>query len=227
MENNKKKKPTKTNVKKTPSKESDLRIADRGLKFNLNEKNEQINFLKKTIFGLIIVLFGLLIISYILLDNRKYFLMQENGKPITLSELRRIPLTKTRIIAFTDEAINRIYGLNFRFIKQQLKSSKLYLNDKTYEKIMNELKRSNYIRKIEAKKAIITIVPTPTVFKFEMIDRQHINVWRTYMREEISGENIYREEITMKIVVEEVKMSDMHPWGLVIKSIKEEEVKNF
>jgi hypothetical protein len=218
----------KNTSKKTTSKNlKDLRIADRGLKFNLTEKNDQINLLKKVIFGLIMAVITSSIISYILLDNRKYFLLQENGRPITLSELRRIPLTKSRIISFTDEAIDKIYGLNFRFIKQQLKSSKLYLADNTYQKIMNELKRSNYIQKIEAKKAIITIIPTPTIFKFEMIDRSHINVWRTYMREEISGDNIYREEITMKIVVKEVKMSDMHPWGLVIKSIKEEEVKNF
>lgn len=202
-------------------------IADRGLRFNISKMEKEKNAWKFFSFMSIISTICMAGLVYLFSETTKMYVLDSNEAPVELRQLQKLPFTKGRVTTFVDEGIQRIYGLNYRFIEEQLESAKIYIDDDTYQGILNEMNRSNYIAAIKAKKQIITLVPTPRLYKFDVQSQDDVIVWRSFLREKITADQITREEVNLRILINRVQPTELHPWGLVIKSIKEESVTNY
>jgi len=204
-----------------------ISIVDRGLKFNISKMEKEKNAWKFFSFLSIISTIILGGLVFLFSETTKMYVLNNQEAPVELAQIQKLPFTKGRVTTFVDEGIQRIYGLNYRFIESQLQAAKIYIDDNTYTGIINEMNRSNYITSIKQSKQIITLVPTPKVYKFKVNSVDDTHIWRSYLREKITGDTITREEITLRIRVNRLKPTEMHPWGLVIRSIKEESVTSF
>lgn len=209
------------------NKKSTTTIADRGIKYNINAARDEAKNWRNFAFSSLGVTALSLGLTFYFSFNTKFFILDNKEAPIELTQVDKLPFTKSRVATFADEAVVKIYGLNFRIMNEQLESAKKYVSDASYSKIMEELKRSNYLTLIKEKKAIIAMAPTPTVYKFQMLSADDVLIWRSFVKEEIIGSNISREEITYRIKVKRVIPDDLYPWGLYIESISEEESKSF
>lgn len=202
-------------------------IADRGLKYNINKSEKEKNAWKFFSFISICSTICLSGLVYLFSTTTKMYVVDSNGAPVELKELPKLPFTEARVKTFTDEAISRIYGLNYRYVEEQLNSVKIYIASDTYDAIMNEMERSNYITALKVKKEIVTVTPTNTINKFKMLDIDNLIITRSFIREKISGDNIRREEIIYDVAIKRVQPTELHPWGLVVKSIKENSVREY
>lgn len=210
-----------SNEKKTIS------IVDRGLRFNISKMEKEKNAWKFFAFLSSLGTIALAALVFLFSETTRMYVLDNTQAPVELKQLTKLPFTKARVTTFVDEGIQRVYGLNYRFIDVQLESAKIYLDDDTYSGIISEMERSNYIAAIKAKKHIVTLIPTPRLYKFKINSSDDVIIWRSYLREKITGEKVTREEVDLRIRVNRVKPTEMHPWGLVIRSIKEEKVTNY
>lgn len=202
-------------------------IVDRGLKYNINKIDKEKNSWKFfSFFSMSTTVFALGLV-YLFSNTTKMYVVDSNGSPVELKELQKLPFTEARVKTFVDEAISRIYGLNYRYVMEQLNSVKIYIDGSTYDSIISEMERSNYITAIKVKKEIITITPTNSINNFKMLDSDNLIVTRSFIREKISGDLIKREEVIYDIAVRRVQPTELHPWGLVVKSIKENSVREY
>lgn len=202
-------------------------IVDRGLKYNINKIDKEKNSWKFfSFFSMSTTVFALGLV-YLFSNTTKMYVVDSNGSPVELKELQKLPFTEARVKTFVDEAISRIYGLNYRYVMEQLNSVKIYIDGSTYDAIISEMERSNYITAIKVKKEIITITPTNSINNFKMLDSDNLIVTRSFIREKISGDLIKREEVIYDIAVRRVQPTELHPWGLVVKSIKENSVREY
>jgi len=200
---------------------------DRGLKFTWKEYHEQNGFLKKITMGAIltnVVLVGVLAYS---IETTTFFILDNQQKPVQLQQLEKLPLTESRVFSFVNEAIVQTFSFNFRYIENQLELSRKYFSDATYEKFIAELTNSNYISLVKKNKAIMTVVPTPTVFKINVIGNDTIEVIRSFAREDISKNVIETEETAYRTIIERIVPSDKNPWGFVVKELKEVNIKDY
>lgn len=209
------------NVKKTQT------IADRGLKFNIAKIEKEKKTWQNFAFGSMTTTLAALGIAFYFSATTKMFIIDNKGAPVELQQLQKLPFTEARVKTFADEAISRIYGLNYRYINEQLTSAAIYIDRGTYDNIIKEMERSNYIAAIKQKKEIITITPTNEINKFKMLTQDDLILTRTFIREKISGNTIKRESVVLDINIQRVLPTELHPWGLVIKSIKEMSVKDY
>ncbi len=209
------------NVKKTQT------IADRGLKFNIAKIEKEKKTWQNFAFGSMTTTLAALGIAFYFSSTTKMFIIDNKGAPVELQQLQKLPFTEARVKTFADEAISRIYGLNYRYINEQLTSAAIYIDRGTYDNIIKEMERSNYIAAIKQKKEIITITPTNEINKFKMLTQDDLILTRTFIREKISGNTIKRESVVLDINVQRVLPTELHPWGLVIKSIKEMSAKDY
>ena len=210
-----------SNVKKTQT------IADRGLKFNIAKIEKEKKTWQNFAFGSMTTTLAALGIAFYFSSTTKMFIIDNKGAPVELQQLQKLPFTEARVKTFADEAISRIYGLNYRYINEQLTSAAIYIDRGTYDNIIKEMERSNYIAAIKQKKEIITITPTNEINKFKMLTQDDLILTRTFIREKISGNTIKRESVVLDINVQRVLPTELHPWGLVIKSIKEMSAKDY
>ena len=210
-----------SNVKKTQT------IADRGLKFNIAKIEKEKKTWQNFAFGSMTTTLAALGIAFYFSSTTKMFIIDNKGAPIELQQLQKPPFTEARVKTFADEAISRIYGLNYRYINEQLTSAAIYIDRGTYDNIIKEMERSNYIAAIKQKKEIITITPTNEINKFKMLNQDDLILTRTFIREKISGNTIKRESVVLDINIQRVLPTELHPWGLVIKSIKEMSAKDY
>ena len=210
-----------SNVKKTQT------IADRGLKFNIAKIEKEKKTWQNFAFGSMTTTLAALGIAFYFSSTTKMFIIDNKGAPVELQQLQKLPFTEARVKTFADEAISRIYGLNYRYINEQLTSAAIYIDRGTYDNIIKEMERSNYIAAIKQKKEIITITPTNEINKFKMLTQEDLILTRTFIREKISGNTIKRESVVLDINVQRVLPTELHPWGLVIKSIKEMSAKDY
>lgn len=196
-------------------------IVDRGLKYNIQKVEKEKNSWK--FFSFISMLSTICLSGLVLLfsNTTKMYVLDSTGAPQELKELPKLPFTEARVKTFTDEAIARIYGLNYRYIQEQLDAIRIYIDLDTYDSIIAEMERSNYIAAIKAKKEIITITPTNSINTFKVTDKDNLIITRSFIREKISGDSIRREELTYDVHVRRVPPTELYPWGLVVKSIKE------
>lgn len=202
-------------------------IVDRGLKFNIAKIENEKNSWKKFAFGSSILTLAAMGLAFYFSSTTKMFIVDSRGAPVELQQLQKLPFTEARVKTFADEAISRIYGLNYRYINEQLNAAKIYIDSTTYTTIIQEMERSNYIAAIKQKKEIITITPTNEINKFKMLTQDDLVLTRTFIREKISGDTIKRENVTLDINIQRVLPTELHPWGLTIKSIKEMSVKEY
>ncbi len=209
------------NVKKTQT------IADRGLKFNIAKIEKEKKTWQNFAFGSMTTTLAALGIAFYFSSTTKMFIIDNKGAPVELQQLQKLPFTEARVKTFADEAISRIYGLNYRYINEQLTSAAIYIDRGTYDNIIKEMERSNYIAAIKQKKEIITITPTNEINKFKMLTQEDLILTRTFIREKISGNTIKRESVVLDINIQRVLPTELHPWGLVIKSIKEMSAKDY
>lgn len=218
---------TQNNNKNEFEENKNVSIVDRGLKYNINKIDKEKNSWKFfSFFSMSTTVFALGLV-YLFSNTTKMYVVDSNGAPVELKELQKLPFTEARVKTFVDEAISRIYGLNYRYIMEQLGAVKIYIDGNTYDAIISEMERSNYITAIKVKKEIITITPTNTINNFKMLDSDNLIVTRSFIREKISGDLIKREEIIYDIAVKRVQPTELHPWGLVIKSVKENSVREY
>src|SRR5574344_259304 len=176
-------------------------IVDRGLKFNIAKIENEKNSWKKFAFGSSVLTLAAMGLAFYFSSTTKMFIVDSRGAPVELKELQKLPFTEARVKTFVDEAISRIYGLNYRYIMEQLNSVKIYIDGSTYDAIISEMERSNYITAIKVKKEIITITPTNSINNFKMLDSDNLIVTRSFIREKISGDLIKREEVIYDIAV--------------------------
>lgn len=202
-------------------------IVDRGLKFNISKIEKEKNAWKFFAFTSMVSTIALAGITYIFSETTKMYVLNSSGAPVELEQLKKLPFTEARVKTFADEAISRIYGLNYRYITDQLRSAAIYIEAKTYDSIISEMERSNYIAAIKAKKEIITVTPTSEISQFKMLGPDDLIVTRSFIREKISGDVIKREAVVLKIGIKRVEPTELYPWGLVIKSINEDSSKEY
>lgn len=228
------------NTNKTKNKEEQTKIrekqaiknkvvngVDRGLKFSWKEYRDQTFFLKKIIYGSIIsnvVLVSALVFS---IETTTFFILDSQQKPISLKQLEKLPLTESRIISFSDEAVGQIFSFNYRYIEKQMNLIKKYFSEATYEKFMKEMDESNYITLVKKNKAIMTVIPTPTVFKLSVVGEDTIEVIRSFAREDISKNVVETVETAYKIVIRRVVPSDQNPWGFVVQELQEVDINKY
>lgn len=210
-----------SNEKKTQT------IVDRGLKFNISKIEKEKNSWKTFAFISMTTTLALAGLAFYFSSTTKMYVLNNNSAPVELQMLQKLPFTEARVKTFADEAIARIYGLNYRYINEQLNAVRIYIDGQTYDNIINEMERSNYIAAIKQKREIITITPTNEVNKFKMLTQDDLVLTRTFIREKISGDTIKRENVVLDINIQRVLPTELHPWGLVIKSIKEMSVKDY
>jgi hypothetical protein len=226
MEKNEKEILQKKNLKKRSIKTAKEGI-DRGLKFTWREFQSQASFYKKLSFGLVFVNSLLVFTVMFKIDNTTFFILDSQEKPVELTKISKLPLTENRVISFVDEATTQIFSINYRHINQQLDLIKKYFEPAMYQKFMLELTDSNYLTLIKKNKAIMTVVPTPTVFKIKVIGPDTIEVIRSFAREDISKNLIETKETAYRIVIVRIAPSDMNPWGFVVKSLKEVNINDY
>lgn len=200
---------------------------DRGLKFSWIEYKEQTTFLKKVLLGAIIGNVVLVFMLVYKIENTTFFVLDSEQKPVSLKQLEKLPLTESRVISFVDEAVVQVFSFNFRYIEQQLNLSKKYFDSNTYEKFMKEIDNSNYIALVKKNKAIMTVVPTPTVFKIQVIGPDTIEIIRSFAREDISKNVVETEETAYRVVITRIPPSDRNPWGFIIKELKEVNINQY
>jgi len=200
---------------------------DRGLFFTWKEFQQQLSFFKKLSFLLIIgnILLGILALYKI--DSTSFFILNSKEDPIRLTKIEKLPITENRVISFVDEAVTNVFSLNYRYAEDQIRMTKKYFDSYTYTKFVQELQNSNYLAILQRNKAIITVIPTPTVFKISVIGPDLIEVIRSYAREDISKNYINTEETAYRTVIRRVIPSDRNPWGFVITSLKEVDINRY
>lgn len=220
-------KKNKKNENQVNNENKTMHIADRGLKYNINKAEKEKNSWKFFSFLSMTSTICLAGLVFYFSETTKMFVVDNRGAPLELTELQKLPFTEARVKTFADEAITKIYGLNYRYVMEQLNAARIYIHSSTYDQIMQEMERSNFLTAIKVKKEIITVTPTNSINKFEMLDNDNLIITRSFIRERISGGTIKREEIVYDINIMRVSPTEMYPWGLVVKSIKERSSKDY
>lgn len=200
---------------------------DRGLKFSWKEYQEQSSFYKKLLFVSLGANAMLATTIMFFQSTTTFFILDSEQKPIKLEQLSKLPLTETRVISFVDESVTQIFSLNYRFVDKQVKLWTKYFEGETYKKFIQEMDNSNYIPLLQKNKAIMTVIPTPTIYKIKVIGPDSIEIIRSFAREDISKNVIETEETVYKIIIKRVIPSEQNPWGFVILELKEDNIQDY
>lgn len=208
------------NKKESIKPKENLKIVDRGVKSAYTELQKD-KALWRNVAIIAIVVAGLASTSFVttLMGMKpKTYMQVANGKFVPIGEVATLPMDKARVSAFLDEAVVHTLGLDYSQYEEQLRQSKIYYDGESFNNMISELQRSNYLRHLNDNQLLVTVVPTRDYTAGRPLrDRPGVvRISRSYYVTQQSGKTKRALYYIVNAEITRTKNYVDNPWGLAI-----------
>lgn len=192
-----------------------------------NESELTYTQLKKKFFFLLNINFISTILNLILgigifisIFSSKHFILGNNGDIQELKPVKDIPFSEERAVVFCDNLSKTMFNVDFNNIEIKLTDLRKFYDEKNFNGLMQRL-NIDFVPNVIQRKVIITIVPSPTLYRVLKISDNTYEVYRSYVRTDISMDRKEQKEMYYKFTIIKIKPTQTNFYGFIIKNMTE------
>ena len=152
---------------------------------------------------------------------RSYYLVDEHGGTLRLKEIAEPEITKPALYNFAEETVSLLFNVNYRNYENRLALVKNRFLDQSYEDMVKELYRSNFLPLLKKFHREVSVVPTSTVFKIEPVRKNVFDIYRSFAMEVVGDDGVKTSEVVFVVRVGKIKRDDRYYQGLVVLGVRQ------
>ena len=158
---------------------------------------------------------------------RTYYLVDDYGGVVKLRKTGEPEITRPALYNFAEETVSILFNVNYKNYENKLSLVSNRFLDKSYDDLVKELHRSNFIAVLKKFHRDVNVVPTSTVYKIEPVAKNVFDVYRSFAMEIVGDDGVKTSEIVFVVRVGKVKRSDRYYHGLAVIGVKQLPVEEF
>jgi len=198
----------------------DIKIVDRGVKQSLKDCENQKN---KLLFLNFVQAFGVIgLIGFIMFfqESIKYFVVDQNKQIQQLREIgKNFSIGVDNLYDFAEKTVILTFSLSYDTYAQQLKNAESYYDKAVFNKLVQEMKRSNFFSLLLKYHRSYYIVPTPTVYNVIKNGKDEYIVFRSFFVKSVGDDGINKQEVVYATTIKLVERSKEYYAGMMVTNI--------
>jgi len=200
--------------------DKDVKIADRGVKRSLKDcENDK----RKLMFLNFIQAGGIIALAVFVIffqSSVRYFIVDKNKNVEKLREIGKdFSLSVANLYDFAEKAVIMTFSLSYDTYIQQLRNAESYYDKAVFEKLIKEMKRSNFIQLMIKYHRSYYVIPTPTVYNVVQNGKNTYTVFRSFFIKSVGDDGINKQEVVYAVTIRIVNRSKEHYEGMEIVNV--------
>ena len=202
------------------SENKDIRIADRGVKKSLKDCERQKSRLLFLNFIQSLGVIGLIGFIIFFQQSVKYFVVDSNKQIQQLREIgKNFSIGIDNLYDYAEKAVILTFSLSYDTYAHQLKNVENYYNKAVFDKLIAEMKRSNFFTLLLKYHRSYYIMPTPTVYNAIKNGKDEYTVFRSFFIKSVGDDGINKQVVVYAVTIKHTERSKEHYAGMMVTNI--------
>lgn len=200
--------------------EKDINIVDRGIKRSLKDCEND----KKKLFLLNVIQAGGIIALAVFImffqSSVRYFVVDKNKDVERLREINKnFSLSVSNLYDFAEKAVIITFSLSYDTYIQQLRNAESYYDESVFNKLIKEMKRSNFIQLMLKYHRSYYTIPTPTVYNIIKEGKNTYTIFRSFFVKSVGDDGINKQEVVYAVTIRIMNRTKKHYEGMEVINI--------